>query len=131
MKRFIISWLLVLMTAVSFLCAPLAFADDSQLFQACNTNAQTKQSAICQDRGTKTNPVNHYIKVAASIVAALTGLGAVILIIVSGLTLVSSGGNSEAVTNSRKRITNAIIGIVIVVLAWTIIIFLTNRLIKT
>lgn len=103
-------------------------ADDSQLFAACK---QAPTSAICQDKGTKTNPVNHIIHVAADIVAALTGVAAVVFIILGGLTMVTSGGNTEAVANARKRIIYAVIGLVIVALAWTIITFLTDKLIKT
>jgi hypothetical protein len=113
-----------------------AFADDSQLFQACQTlakenkdNKDFKPSPICADKNTTANPVNHILHVAADIVALLTGLAAVILIIISGISMITSGGNTEAAANARKRITNAIIGLVIVAFAWTIVTFLTDKLI--
>lgn len=106
----------------------MAASTDQQLFGACNANTQS--SPVCQSQGTQTDPVIHIINVAANIIALLTGIAAVILIIVSGLTMVASGGNQEAVANSRKRITAAIIGLVIVALAWTITRFITDRLVQ-
>ena len=105
-----------------------AASSNDQIFSACN---QTPDSPICQDRNTTTNPVNHIIKVAADIVALLTGVAAVIFIILGGLTMTSSAGNAQAVADARKRIVYAVIGLVVVALAWAIITFLTDRLITT
>ena len=105
----------------------------NQLFAACDktvTNAQAAKSPICKDKNTTTNPVNKKIKVAADIIALATGVTAVIFIILGGFSMITSAGNTEAVANARKRIINAIIGLVIVALAWTIISFVTDRLIK-
>jgi len=123
-------FLIVIFAAFIAMLFPLtAMADDSALFSACNS--QTQSSPVCHSQGTKTNPVNHIIKVATDIVALVTGLVAVIIIIVGGLTMVTSAGNAEAVANSRKRITYAIVGLAIVSLAWVIISFTIDRLIKT
>lgn len=107
--------------------ASAALAADSQLFSACQ---QAPNSPICADKGTKDNPAIHVIKVAADIVALLTGIAAVILIIISGFTLVSSAGNQESVTKARRRIFAAIVGLVIVALAWTITRFVTDKLVQ-
>lgn len=128
---------LLLITSFLFviLTAPALAATDTndKIFSGCSS---APDSTVCQDRAAQnnspsTNPVNHMINVAASIIAIITGIAAVIFIIIGGLTMVTSGGNAEAVSNSRKRITNAVIGLIIVALAWTIITFLTNKLIHT
>jgi hypothetical protein len=91
----------------------------------------TSSSPVCQKPSDPNkNPVVDMIRTSTSIVALLGGVLAVIMIIVSGLTLVTSGGNQEAVTNSRKRIVNALIGLVIIALAWAIIRFVTDRVIS-
>lgn len=120
--------MLILSIAVSFLyLAPsLAYASDSSLFGFCN---KYPTAAPCQDR-TNANPVLHVIQVATAIIAIIVGIAAVIMIIVSGIRLITSGGNQEAVANARKRITSAIIGLVIVALSWTIINFVIDNLIK-
>lgn len=135
--------LLISLALISVLLAapPSAFAaatTDSQLFSACGTNSQTANSAICKDQGTTKNPVNHTIKVATDIVALLTGAAAVIAIIISGFMFVTAGGgvtgqrssDPNRLKTARASLTAAITGLVIVALAWTIITFLTDRLIK-
>jgi len=129
MKKIIFT-LLTLLAGLGIFLAPMpALADSNgQIFQSCS---QAPGSTVCKDKDTKANPVNHIIKVATTIVAIMTAIAAVIMIIVGGLTMVTSGGNSEAVTSARKRIIYAVIGLVIVALAWTIITFLTDKLITT
>lgn len=118
--------------ALAVLLAPAVpvLADtNGQLFDPCKTNAKTAKSPICQPP-TTTNPINEKIKVAAAIVAIATGLAAVIFIILGGITMITSGGNAENVANARKRIIYAVVGLVIVGLAYTIISFVTDKLIK-
>ena len=119
----------------AFASLPALAASDTnnKVFSAC---ANVPTSAVCQDRAAQNanptaNPVNHYINVAVSIVALLTGIAAVILIIVGGIGMITSSGNPEAIANSRKRIINALVGLAIVALSWSIITFLTNHLIQT
>ncbi len=54
------------------------------------------------------------------IVLGLLGLGFLILIIVSGIQWMTSGGNEEKVTKARKNIINAVIGLGIVLTAYII-----------
>lgn len=129
--------LILCVLAPMAMTSPAVYADDSKLFAACQQLAQQnkdnkdyKPSAICASQGTTKNPVNHILHVATDIIALLTGVAAVILIILSGISMITSSGNSEAVGNARKRIVNALIGLVIVALAWTIISFATDKLIK-
>ncbi len=51
----------------------------------------------------------------------LAFLAAVIYLIVGGFQYISSAGNTEQATKGRATITNALIGIVIVVLSYTIV----------
>ena len=121
----------IVLVLMSFMLMPaMAFADSNPLLQACDkAGTQAANSAICGDKNSAANPVNHILHVAADIVALLTGLAAVILIIISGISMITSGGNTEAAANARKRIANAVIGLVIVAFAWTIVTFLTDKLI--
>ncbi|MBX4190710.1 pilin [Candidatus Saccharibacteria bacterium] len=106
----------------------------------CTTNSSGKcVSGPCKDhpnaptcQGGTEDPVTgpgNIFSVAASIVALLTGLAAIIMIIVSGLTMITSAGNSEAVTTARRRLVAAVIGLVIVLLAWAIIRFVIDNVI--
>lgn len=127
MKKLFHTSLVVLTLLISTTSGP-ALAASNKLFSPCDVNKYTATSPICKDRDTTTNPVNQKIKTAADIVAIATGVAAVILIIIGGFTMVTSAGNTEAVASARKRVTYAVIGLVIVALAWTIIAFVTNSL---
>ncbi len=105
-------------------------ASASQLFPVCDKNSRTADSPICNDQNTTTNPVNKRIKAAADTIAVLAGAVAVVMIVISGFTMITSAGNAEAIANSRKRLVAAIVGLLIIALAWTIISFVTDRLIK-
>jgi hypothetical protein len=102
----------------------------------CSGNA--KNSPTCQqakkeggnDNNRITGPKN-IIKTAATIMALVTGIAAVIMIIISGFTMVTSGGNSESVASARRRLIAAVIGLIIVALAWTIITFTATHLLGT
>ncbi len=135
MNRIFSAILLVALIAYSTLALgspTLAATTNSQLFQICKSGSTAANSAVCKDigSGTSTNPVNKVIKTATEIIAIATGVAAVVYIILGGITMITSSGNAEAVANARKRIIYAVIGLIIVALAWTTISFVTDRLLK-
>jgi len=54
------------------------------------------------------------------------GLIAVIMILIGGFTWLTAGGNEEKVASAKKIISAAVIGLIIVLLAWAIVIFVVN-----
>lgn len=62
------------------------------------------------------------------ILLAIAGLVAVIFLIVGGFRYITAGGNEEASESAKKTITNAIIGIVIIILAFVIVRVISNAL---
>lgn len=52
----------------------------------------------------------------------------IIFIVIGGIRLISSAGNSEGVANARKTITNAIVGMALAILATRIVTFVGSRL---
>lgn len=112
-----------------FAMAPAYAANTNDLlFSGCKGAAA--QSPVCKDKDKKENPVIHVLKVAADIIALATGAAAVVIVILGGITMITSSGNPEAIANSRKRITYALVGLVVVALAWTAISFVIDRVIK-
>jgi hypothetical protein len=112
------------------------FGDACNSTQAQGGAVQPKDSPTCQQKNSEgggnnqiTGPKN-IINTAAGIIALVTGLAAVVMIIISGFTMITSAGNAERVTSSRRRLVAAIIGLVIVVLAWTLIRFVTDKIIQ-
>ena len=56
------------------------------------------------------------------------GLVAVGFLIYAGILMVTAGGNDEQVTKARKVIMYAVVGIVIILLSYTIVTFVTSAL---
>ncbi len=109
-----------------------AATTEDKLFGACNSLSadQQKNNPVCASKGTTENPATHIINTAANIVALMTGIGAVIIIIISGFNFVTAGGNAEAAANARRRLTYAVVGLAVVALAWALTRFITDRVIQ-
>ncbi|MFA6908511.1 MAG: pilin [Patescibacteria group bacterium] len=59
-------------------------------------------------------------------VLGLLGLIAVIMILIGGFQWMTAGGNEEKVASAKKIISAAVIGLIVVLLAWAIVIFVVN-----
>lgn len=105
---------------------PIYFA--FQLFGGSTCSGDAAKSTTCHVATPGTNPIFHTITVVADILAIIAGVTAVIMIIVSGLTLITSQGNAEAAKSSRDRIIYSIVGLIIIGLAWMITSFIVNHI---
>ncbi len=56
----------------------------------------------------------------------LLALIAVVMIIIGGFTWLTAGGNEEKVDKAKKIISAAVIGLIIVLLAWAVVIFVAK-----
>jgi cytochrome bd-type quinol oxidase subunit 2 len=133
---------LALLLAIPFLFAfvlgPSLKVSAFDLFgRTCNKNSveggNGKQSSVCEannkskNSNGKDNVVLDSINKAVNIVAVVTGMMAVIMIIIAGFTYATAGGNAEETKNARNRILWSAIGLAIISLAWTITRFITNE----
>jgi hypothetical protein len=102
---------------------------------ACACQGAAAQSPVCKDRskGNK-NPIagstDSILAKAVNLLALIAGVGAVIMIIIGAFNLATSGGNSESIQKAKSRITGALIGLVIISLAWLIVSFAIDKLLK-
>ena len=91
-----------------------------------------QNSSLCQGQGdTSQDPLTGQkglIRGIANILAFVTGLGAIITIIVGGFRYITANGNADQAKSARGAIIAAIIGIVIILLADTIIGFVLSRI---
>ena len=60
----------------------------------------------------------------------IVGLIAVAFIIIGGFRYITSAGNEEAAEGGKKMITDAIIGLVVIILSYTIITVIMNALVR-
>lgn len=60
-------------------------------------------------------------------VLGFLGLIAVIMILIGGFQWMTAGGNEEKVASAKKVISAAVIGLIIILLAWAIVIFVVTQ----
>jgi hypothetical protein len=105
---------------------------------SCNGDKAStgKENAVCtsshkaRSSGPNDNVVLNTIHAAITIIAAVAGLMAVLMIIIAGFTYVTSGGNAEQAKNARNRIIYAAVGLAIIAASWSIINFITGAVLK-
>ncbi|MCX6741326.1 MAG: hypothetical protein NTY61_02935 [Candidatus Parcubacteria bacterium] len=64
-----------------------------------------------------------------SIVIQFLGIIAVIIVLIGGFIWMTSGGDSEKIKKARDLMTNGIIGLVIIILAYAIVTFILKRVV--
>lgn len=132
MKKLIVA--LLSYFALLVIALPAGQAQAWSLFpnSVCDKGKNAHSPTCIQARGQSAdeNPVAKLIGQAASLIALIAGLVAVIMIIVAGFQMVTSAGNSDAVSKARGRILGAIVGLIIIAFAWTIITLVTDKVIN-
>ena len=102
---------------LSFIFAAQTFASGGDFFRE---GEQPKGTAGGTLGGNISTIINYFL--------GLLGLVAVGFLIYAGVLMVTAGGSDEQVTKARKIIMYAVIGIVIILLSYTIITFVTSAL---
>ncbi|HSX30401.1 MAG TPA: hypothetical protein VLE99_00585 [Candidatus Saccharimonadales bacterium] len=126
MKRALLTLLLV----ISFAGLPGVAYADNPLNQACSNISSSSASPVCESGSSATaqkGPVAVMLK-AAKLLAVFSGITAVIIILVGGAMYVTAGGDAKKVETGRNTIMGAVIGLVIVAAAETIVIFVLNQI---
>jgi hypothetical protein len=100
------------------LFATKAFANSAAFFD--NPQGGTAPSAAAQ--GT----LGQNITLIINYLLGILGLVAVAFLIYAGVLMVTAGGSEEQIGKARKIITYAVIGIVIILLSYTIVTFVTS-----
>jgi len=100
-------------------------------------NSPTCQQ-VAEQQAAGTDPIagpNGIIQKAANLIAVVGGIIAVIIIIVSGIMFITAGGavggqragdNPNRARQARGALIGAVIGLIVMVMAWTIVSFFNN-----
>jgi hypothetical protein len=56
----------------------------------------------------------------------LIGIVAFIMLIIGGFKMMASGGDPESIASARSKITQALVGLVVAILAWFVLLFIGN-----
>ena len=102
---------------------PCAVANSSQS-PACQ---QTQQQQTAPGNPNPVAGPNGTLHQISNIMAMLTGVIAVIIIILSGIRYITSSGNPEQTKRAKATLVNAIIGLVVIVLAWSFVTFVAEK----
>lgn len=113
--------------------SPVLAANPLSDICATNPDSATCKSAIVKmdATGGAANPLtgkDGTLYKISTIVATIAGIAAVFVIIVSGVRYMTSGGDSQKITAAKSTLIGAIIGLVIIMSAQTIILFVVGRL---
>jgi hypothetical protein len=95
----------------------------------CSTSGGSG-SAICTDKSNTSNPIsgsNGIIYKITIIVAFVAGTAAIVLIIISAIKFMTSGGDPQKVASAKGTLLNVIIGLVIISLASSIITYVVSK----
>lgn len=95
----------------------------------CSSGSDEQKSTVCQTTNTDplTGPNGVLVKLT-HVIAFFAGAVAVILVIVGGIRYMIATGDAAGIKSARDTVINALIGIVIIVLAQAIITFVISRL---
>ncbi len=116
---------------LAFAAAPAVGA--YQLVPACDNNTNTTSSAVCQDNKPNQNPLigaNGIVTKVANIIALIVGVASVIVIIIAGIQYMTSTGDPAKVNTAKNAILYAVVGLVVTLLARTIVVFVISKVAK-
>lgn len=128
MKRFIISTIAVLALAVGvvgFLHPTTALAETAKDAVCSGVGAVSGTTGCSTPTGSSS--VNDIVATVVNVMSVLVGVTAVIMIIVGGFRYVTSAGDSGKTSGAKNTIIFALVGLVIVALAQTIVRFVLSK----
>lgn len=137
-KYIIISFLIVTVGVLAlgvtnriYASSTTTICTDSAVAGSNGAGTDLSSSAFCKDQSKNpSNPLfgkGGVLNGTINIITAIAGFVAVIMIIISGLQMINSGGNSEKISNARNTIIYASVGLVVIALARIIIAFIINK----
>ena len=132
--------LVTILIFLSLVLVPIAATGGTvsavNIFNHCGTRSDTSTTTggipdVCSQTATpdlNNNPIVGAIKLAIDVLSIIIGIGAVIGVLVSALRFTLAHGDSSAIANARSSLTYSLVGIVVTVLAQTIVIFVIDKL---
>lgn len=118
--------LIILGAALLYMLLPAAAFAYNPLGDACGAGGSSSSACGASTNNPIAGP-NGVLEKATLIFASISGIAAVIVIIVAGFMLVTAGGNSQKVEGARNAIIGALVGMVIILTAASIITFVVNK----
>lgn len=92
----------------------------------------SSKQEVCQGAGIGAScagggGVNRIVKTAITLLSIVVGIAAVVMVIISGLKYITSGGDTQKVAGAKSALIYAIVGLAIVALAQVIVHFVLGK----
>lgn len=100
-----------------------ATPDSSSKIAACGGLTEVDPTQDCSKKGAGVDSV---IKVVVKLLSVATGSVAIIMILVSGIKYITSGGDSNKVASAKNTLVYALIGVAIAAAAYALVSFAVN-----
>lgn len=130
MKR-VLAWIAgsfavtAILLAVTLVYSSTSVSALDLLEPACTASAN---SAACPGSGAETiTGTDGVILRAANIMAVISGIVAVFMMMLGGFYFITAGGDSNKVSSARKTIIYSVVGLIVIVMARTIVVFVVTR----
>lgn len=149
MKKFVVTFTLAIVLVLGFTAPTYASIDllgGSDTSSSSSTDAQTKPTDICDQIGTSNGPAvcndrsknggqgqpltgpNGLIPKITRLVAIVAGAAAIIVILLSSLRYITASGDPKNIESAKNTLIGAVIGLIVIVLAQSIIVYVTVKL---
>ncbi|MEK7603352.1 MAG: hypothetical protein AAB459_03860 [Patescibacteria group bacterium] len=134
MKKLIINLSILVFGFLPVILPAVAFAENENPFsKVCNQQNEDEEkpasnSFVCNESAKDPSAQDGIIVKATNIVAYIGGIAAIIIIMVGGFSYVMSSGDSSKINKAKDMILFALVGLVIIVFARTIIVFVVSKL---
>ncbi len=124
MKRIIISFFALL--SLSVLATPLAYVQAETSEEAVCGGVEFVSGEAC-DPAAGESRVKNLMNLGLDVFALVMGIIAVVIIIIAGLTIATSGGDSSKLTRARENIIYASVGLAVIVFARLLVRFVLDK----
>lgn len=112
-------------TVGASLVRPVYAQAETSSTQACETLKEINPDGKACAAGDSS--VNKVIRVALNLLSVVAGVVAVIMVIIAGLKYITSQGDSNQISSSKKTLIYAIVGLVVVAFAQIIVKFVVHK----
>ena len=121
--------ILIILTAFLSLLIITPSPSKAISISTCPSAVNSSTATVCTDQtASGKNPIIKALKVVLNVLSFIAGIIAVIGLTTAGFRMIVGGGNSEQYNSSRNTVLFVIIGIAVVVLSQTIVIFVLDKL---
>lgn len=121
MKNIILGFMMVVGLAFAAPAPAMAQTANSGAKQQVCQGIQGQTGGSCTAAGSIT--LNNALKAVLNILSFIAGIAAVIMIILSGLKYITSGGDSSSIASAKSGLIYAIVGLIVVAMSQFIVRF--------